>query len=351
MKKFENYTRQMIPMSAIENKSSAFSSNKDLGSEVMKAFKESYEKGNVSKELKTYVEKLSLFKEDNTMANSTGFTATKLAKFIWSKSYDKFQKYYDMSIMYTPAMLGMPEGAGAYQIPKIEGGDAATIEDGGIVPMTDPAKDSVTLTTSEYAIGTNITRRTKLRAAGLFDRILEQMSKGVHRKICSDIANGMVTSAPAATVIASNISYATISQAKKVIRQAVSSTTGALLGLEPNSLILSSDGMYYLENSSIYIQAVTQGQRNVPGKEFDNKYPIFADLDVVTFDLISSTKNAKVVHALVIDRDNFFGVLLETNLETFQGRLPGKTSEEIIMAMDAGFVALASQAAVCITAA
>ena len=290
------------------------------------------------------------FKEDNTMSNSGDLYTTVLGKAIWYKSYDKFQKYYDMTMYYTPADLGMPEGAGAYKLPMVLGATATKPGEGEVMDYTNNNKTSVTLETETYGIATRIGRRLLKRAAkGAIEKFMNAASDAVHRAVCTDIINGIITGAAAGNTIALGVSYDNIEKAKQNVRDAVTSDS-VKYGFIPDTLALTSEGWTILAQSSDYKNMVFYGQRNVPGEKTDNKYSVFNGLNVMLADLATSTKNAKVVHAIVFDSTTYMGFLMETGMETFDGRIQGTPGDvEIIHALDAGLIVMVDSAASVIT--
>lgn len=292
-----------------------------------------------------------VFKEDNTMANSTSLYTTVLAKAIYYKAYDRFQQYFDSVWQLTPADLGMPAGAGVYKIPKIEGTTAVKIADGQIVDYINDGKAEVLLTTETYGIGTKITRRLLMRGAkGFVDKLITAASDATLRKICTEIVNAMAAGAPAANVVTGGATYNNIESARKLVRMG-KNTKGALFGFEPDTVIFSAAGWYNLIISTDAKNYIAYGQRNVPGEKVENAYKVWMGLRVVEGNLLETTRGGKDVEAIVLDKMNYMVYLKETALETFDGRLPGTAGDkEIIVAMDAGFAILNAEAGAVITA-
>lgn len=293
----------------------------------------------------------AIFKEDNTMGNSGDLYTIALAKAIYYKSYDAFQQYFDLAWNLTPADLGMPEGAGSYKIPKIQGSTAVKLADGEVVDYINDNKTSVSLDTETYGIGTRITRRLILRGAkGFVDKLITAASDAVLRAVAQDLINGMVAGSADANKVTGGITYSAIELAKKNIVSATSSE-GVLFGFEADTIAFSSVGWYTLAISADFKALVQYGQRNVPGDKTENMYQIFNGLKVVMTPLISVQYDSKAVHALVIDSKNYAVFLRETEMETFDGRIPGTAGDkEIILAMDAGSAILNSEAGAVITA-
>lgn len=291
------------------------------------------------------------FKEDNNMGNSGDMYTTVLAKAIWYQSYDMFERYYDATINLTPEDIGMPEGAGAYKLPKVLGSTASKVVDGQVVQYLNNNKDSVILETETYAIGTKIDRRIKLRAArGFIQRLIEGGSDAVHRAVCTDIANGMVAGAAAANNVNIGISYDAIEDSKLKVKQAATAQN-VLFGFIPDVLALSAIGLNILAKTTEFknIYYATQVRGN---DENRNKYVVWQGLAVHEFDLLTAEKvSTKAVHGLVLDKRNYFYFLMETGLDTYEGRLPGTAgSEEIIQALDAGMVVANAEACSVISA-
>lgn len=292
------------------------------------------------------------FKEDNTMSNSGDIYTTVLAKAIYYKSYNDFKKYFDLVWKLTPADLGMPEGAGAYKLPKILGAQAVKLSSGEVVDYVNDNKDSVTLETETYGIGTRINRRLIKRGAkGFINKLLVSASDAVLRAVTTDLINGLVAGAASANTQATGISYDSIEDGKLAVKTATDAN-GILFGFMGNFIAFSSVGYNIFAKSTDFKTIVQMGQRNVPGAEMKADYTVWNGLKVMGADLISVTKGAKVVHAIIVDSNNFGAYLDETGMETYDGRIPGTAGDkEIIHAMDAGMIVLNSEAGAVITAA
>lgn len=291
------------------------------------------------------------FKEDNTMANSGDLYTVALAKAIYYKSYDNFAHYYDLVINLTPADLGMPEGAGSYKVPKILGSTAAKLSSGEVVEYVNDNKDSVVLETETYGIGTRINRRLIKRGAkGFIQMLMKSASDAVNRAVVTDIINGLVAGAASANTKTGGVSYDNIEAAKSAVKGAVDANS-ILFGFIPNAIGFSNVGWLTLATSSDYKTLVQYGNRNVPGSEVKNTYEVFNGLRVYQTPLISVQKGGADVHAIVLDTDHASYALMETQMETFDGRIPGTAGDqEIIMALDFGQVINNAEAISIITA-
>lgn len=293
------------------------------------------------------------FKEDNTMGNSGDLYTIKLAQVIWYKSYDNFQQYFDMVWNLTPADLGYADGAGSYKIPKILGATAAKIADGEVVQYLNNNKDSVTLETETFGIGTKITRRTIKRGAkGFIQKLMQAASDSTLRAVCRDLINGMINGASSTNTVAGSISYNKVLQMRKNIK-AQSNNRGEKFGFVPDYMGLTEEGerVYYSDTDVKNAIAMKQANPKSSIDELNDKYTVVQGLRLTDISLATATKNSLEVHAVVCHSDHFTAFLKETEMETFQGRLPGTAGdEEIIMAMDCGYVITNAEAGGCITA-
>lgn len=297
--------------------------------------------------------KESLFQEDdNTMANSTSWYVTKLAKIIYYKAYDKFKNYFDLNWVLTPADVGSVDGAGAYKIPRVIAARAVKLSEGQIVDYINDGKSDVTLETEIFAIGTKINRRIMKRAGpGIIDRLIQAASESVLREVCTDLITGMVNGVDASHIIAKGLSYATIEEAKKTLSEA-RNTKKVLFGLIPDFIAFTPLGRYNYSLDNTIQMMVSMGQRNVPGSKLENEYPIVQGLKVVDIELAAGlTRGGKEVEALILESKQFSAWLKETEMDVFDGRLPGTLDFEVLHAMDAGHVILNDKAAVLITSA
>lgn len=291
------------------------------------------------------------FKEDNTMANSTQLHTTVLANYIYSKQYDKFQKYRDVVVNLTPQMLGQMPGAGVYKIPKILGATAGKLAPGEKVEYVNKNKEEVLLETDTYGVGTSITRRLiKRGATGFIQKLMDSGSKSVWRAISAEIGNSLVAGADANNTIGNGISVDNIADAVKNVNSAKDSN-GVHLGLNVDKLIMTTEGKNVLTKSADYKTIYQYGQSNVPGNKIETQYKTYDTMEIVELELITATKGGNVVHAIVMDSENFLAFLQETEMEVFDGRIQGTAGDqEVIHAIDCGMAVLSIEAAAVITA-
>jgi len=290
------------------------------------------------------------FKEDNTMANSGDLYTTVLGKKIFYNAYDKFNQYFEAVLNLTPADLGMPEGAGAYKIPKIESSPAAKLADGEVVQYLNDGKASVTLETETFGIGTSITRRLIKRGAKGFIKMLVQAgSDSVLMSVATEIANDMVAGADSGNTVTGGISYDKIEDAKLKIKKAANSSS-QLYGFRADVACYTAEGMNLLLKNTDFKNVMYRN--TVPGSNTMNtEFVVWQGLKVLDFDLITVQKGGADVHAIIADSKKFVAFLKETGMDTYDGRLPGKAGDiEIIQAIDAGAVALNTKAGAVITA-
>ena len=288
------------------------------------------------------------FKEDNTMSNSSDLYTTVLSKFIYTKEYDKFQKYFDVVMNLTPTDVGLPEGAGSYQIPKIEGAQATKLAPGERVEYVNKNKDHVTIETETYGIGTSISRRLLKRgAAGFVSKLMTTASNAVLRTIASELSNSLVAGADPNNTVSGGVSVDNIAEAVENVTQA-KNNKGILFGFYPDFLILTSAGKRVLTQSPDFKTIFSYGQ--VPGGELQTQYRTYDTMNVVELPLITAEKGGAKVHALVVDSQHFLCYLRETDMDVFDGRIQGTAGDqEIIHAMDVGFATLSMEAGAVIT--
>ena len=293
----------------------------------------------------------AILKEDNTMDGGAAFYTTKLAQFVYYKSYNDFKAYFDMVWNLTPSDLGQPDGAGAYKIPKVLAGTAAKLSSGEVVDYLNDRNGSVLLETETFGIGTRINRRAARRySKPVMGKLMQSASDAVMRAVCTDIANGLIAGAASDNTVTGEISFDKVEQAKEIIFDA-SDDESIKFGFVPKMIGFTAAGWRYYATDDDVKNAVAMGQRNVPGKELDNSYLIIQELKIVKLPLISVQKGSKNVRAIIVDNDNYACHLNETQMETYDGRLPGTAGDqEIIHALDAGMVAMNTEAAAVVTA-
>lgn len=291
------------------------------------------------------------FKEDWSMSSGSNFTTTKLAKVIWQKQYDTFEKYYKCMRVWTPEDLGGMDGAGVYKVPKVANTVAGKLSPGEKVQYVNAAADEMTVETESYGVGLRINRRFLKRAAtGAISALLTSASNGVHREIVRTIANGMVSGISSSNVTATGITLDSIADAVKLVTDAVD-TNGIRFGFVPDKLVLTTTGKNVLVKTDEW-QAIA-ARWNILGSSDYKQSPIIYDgMEVVILELIDVTYNSKAVHGLVIDSMNYMNMVRETEMDLFEGRIPGTPGDyEYIFAMDIGYAIVATNGAALITAA
>lgn len=304
------------------------------------------------KAIESFKESADFKEDDNTMANGTDVMTTRLAKSIYYRAFNDYKPYFDLQWNLTPADLGMPAGAQAYKIPQVIAARAVKLSSGQVVDYINDGKGSVTLETETFGIGTRINRRAMARyAPGVVDKLIQSASESVLREVCTDLVTGMINGVNSSNVIASGISYDVINQGIKTMKKATN-TKGVLFGLRPDFIAFTPEGWYQAMLDNDFKTMVAMGQRNVPGARIENDYPVILGMKKVDIDLAAGlTYNSKEVYAMLIKSGDYGCFLKETEMDVFDGRLPGTVDFEIIHAMDAGHVILNDKAAVLITAA
>jgi hypothetical protein len=305
-----------------------------------------------SKAVESFKESANFKEDDNTMANGTAVYTTKLATSIYYRAFNDFKPYFDLCWNLTEKDLGMPAGAGAYKIPKVVAARAVKLSDGQVVDYINDGKDSVTLETETFGIGTKINRRALLRyAPGVVDKLIQSASEAVLRELCTELITGAIAGVNSGNVLAEGISYNSINKAIKTMKTATNAK-GVLFGVKPDFICFTPTGWYNAMLDNDFKTMVAMGQRNVPGSKIENEYEIILRMKKVDIDLAAGlTRNAKDVECLLVKSGDFICFLKETGMDVFDGRLPGTVDFEIIHAMDAGYCILNDKAAVLITAA
>ena len=282
------------------------------------------------------------------MSNSSGWYTSVMAKFIFYKAWDKFADIIGLAVNYTPADLGMPEGAGTYKIPKVVGAHAVKLSSGQVVNYTNDGASSVTLETETFGIGTRVNHRLVKRAAkGVIQKLLQAGSESVLRAIATDVVNSIITGAASANTVAAGISYDAIELAKKNINAATNSKS-ELFGFNADKIAFSTVGWYTYSISTEFKAMTERNFRMKDDEALRTSYRVVNDLIAIKAPVISVQKGSKDVHAIVID--SLWGAgFLKESMGTVDGRLPGTLDQESIAYADAGIVITGDKAIAIIT--
>ena len=291
----------------------------EVGQMLAEAFKENG-KSNILKESFGIT-----FKEGQSTANNTGAFVNLLAKTLYSAALEKSQAVLDLVDINEDLLRAGSSGFGAMQLPRLTPTIAFEVAEGQKVNYFPEGIDPVVVTPRKVVAGTSITWEIKRRGMNDFVKfVMKNAAQAIERKLCSDIVNGLVAGATGTT--AGGLSYDNVVDAEVVVNDA-QHANGVKFGFIADALVIASaqwgafkkdedvkSAMYYA--SAVPGQPVNAGQNPL----------MFGNLEIVV------TPYLTAAHAIVLEKKRNI-LVKESDLETFEGRIPGSVDDEIIALM------------------
>lgn len=259
-----------------------------------------------------------------TTASNTGAYVDLLAGTLYTAAIEKIEKILEL-VEINEDLIGK-NGFGAMQLPRLTPTIAYEVSEGSIVNYFDEGIDSVTVTPKKIVAGTSITWEIMKRGmSGFAKYVLKNAADAITRKLASDILNGLV----AGTGHSANtggVTYANVLAAEEDVNTAEYSN-GVKYGFIADALVVSSSYWATLRQDedvkmSIYYASAIPGQPvNAATMPL-----MFGNLEVIVTPFLTAA------HAMVLERKR--NVLVkESNLETFEGQIPGRLYDKEVIAL------------------
>lgn len=264
------------------------------------------------------------FKEDMNTTNSAGAYTTMLSKTLYSAAVENIKDIIGLVEVNTDMMNG--KGFGAYKIPIDFPTVAYEVAEGQIINYFNEGVDSMVVTPRKVIVGTKITWELQKRGMdSMIMRALQKASRAVERKLASDIVNGL--SVGAGLTQTGGTTYDNIINARAKVNGATYAN-GVAYGFMADKLAINVDEFAILQKtadwkSHVYRAIVKPGAEDAVNRET----LMFNDLQIVETVFLTDSKY------IVLDSKEAGILVKESDLETFEGRLPGSPDTEIIAMM------------------
>ena len=278
------------------------------------------------------------FKEDVTTTTGSGAYTTMLSTTLYEAA---IQNISDIMALVVPNDdLKNKGGFGAYKIPKMEPTIAVEVAEGSVVNYFDDGFDSLTVTPRKVVSGTAITWEMLKRGMTDFIKyVLQNAADAVSRKLASDIVNGLA--AGAANDKTGGMTYDNVIDARAEVESATH-TNGTPYGFIADAFVVSTNSYATLEKTTDWKNHVYYANVR-PGDDFviDRPALMFGNLKIIKTPFLTSALG------LVIDTRKTAMLVRESDLETFEGALPGRPYDREVVAMMSYVLAIIYSAGVC----
>lgn len=265
------------------------------------------------------------FKEAGmTTTTGSGAYVDLLSSTLYSAAIEKIDKILDLVEINED--LKNQGGFGAMQLPRLQPTIAYEVAEGSVVSYFEEGVDSITVTCQKVAVGTSITWEILKRGMNDFARyVLKNAADAVTRKLASDILNGLAAGTSHAAVTG-GIDFAAVIDAETLVNNA-SYANGVKYGFIANALVIASDsfGTFRkdpdVKNSIYYASAIPGQPINAAAMPL-----MFGNLEIIVTPFLTSAQS------IVLERKRNI-LVKETDLETFEGQIPGRLYDREIVAL------------------
>lgn len=263
------------------------------------------------------------FKESQTTSTNDGAYTDLLATTLYTAAIDKIQKVLDLVEINED--LKNKGGFGAMQLPRLTPTIAYEVSEGEIVTPFDEGIDAITVTCKKVVAGTAITWEILKRGMTDFAKyVVKNAADAVTRKLASDIVNGL--SAGAADETSGGVSYSNMLAAEEAVNGATYGN-GVPYGFIADALVLNASSWATFRGDSDVKEAIYYASA-VPGQPVNAAtMPLmFGNMEIVVTPFLTHSQ------ALVLEKKK--NVLVkESDLETFEGQIPGRIYDREIVAL------------------
>jgi len=289
-------------------------------------------------------------KEDVTLTDAAGLYTTALATVLQAAS-EPFMVGKELLKENRDLMGG--KGKGAIKIPKDVRSVAVEVAEGAVVNYFGEGMDSITVTPTKKLAGTKITWEIQKRGMDDTARIMiERAGKAIARKLDSDVLTSICAAvlASASTTnitktggAATQMDWADLTLCEAQIRGAVDSNS-IPYGFVPTHFVVNPLQWAYLQQDTDVKQSIWRNQV-VVGEPLTLNPPIlyYSTMKITVTGQMTSGK------LLMVDAENCGQLIKETDIEVYEGRLPGSVDIEVIALMSYGIGILFPQAAAYIS--
>lgn len=263
------------------------------------------------------------FKEDVTLSTASGAFTTMLSSTLYSAAVENIKNI--LELVYINDDLKDKGGFGAYKIPRLQPTIAVEVAEGAVVSYFDEGVDDITVTPRKVVVGTKITWEIMKRGMDDFVRfVLQNAADAVTRKLASDIVNGLAAGASFST--AGGVTYDKVIDSQASVEGATYAN-GTPFGFLVTHLVLSPASWAILAKSTDWKQHVYYSTAR-PGDLTVNPTVLkFNQMDIVVTPFLTSAQ------ALILDSKKAAMLIRESELETFEGALPGDPYDREVVAL------------------
>jgi len=316
-----NFAKMLTPY-----KSPKFSRFRDIDTGAMgRSLAESMVKADPSSELVLKEQFGINLKEDVNTTNAAGSYTTLLSKTLYTAALDKIGEILNLVDINTD-MVGNEKGFGAYKLPKLQPTIAVEVSEGAVISYTDEGIDSITVEPRKVVSGTALTWEIRKRGMTGFTKwMLKNAADAVSRKLASDIVNGLA--AGAGSTGTGGVTYTNLTTSESTINDA-SNANSIKFGFMANALVVTPTTYATMINDTDIKEFMWRTTAKPGEIVIAEVFFKFSNLKIVNTPFLTAAL------AVTLDTEKAAVLVKESELETFEGQIPGRPYDtEIVVLM------------------
>ena len=278
------------------------------------------------------------FKEDVTTSTASGAYTTMLSGTLYSAALENAKDI--LELVFINEDLKNKGGFGAYKIPRLQPTVAVEVAEGSVISYFNEGFDDVTVTPRKVVVGTALTWEILQRGMTDFVKwVLQNAADAITRKLASDIVNGLAAGANFSQ--SGGTSYDNIIDARAKV-QSATYANGVPYGFKCTHLVINEDESAVLQKTSEWKSHASFANVR-PGEDMIVNRPalLFGRMKYVETQFLTASKY------LVLDSRKAGMLVKESDLETFEGQLPGRPFDREIVALMSYVLAILYPQAIC----
>jgi len=267
---------------------------------------------------------ITLSEAGQTTTSNAGSYVNLLSSTLYTAAIEKIEKVLDL-VEINEDLIGKA-GFGAMQLPRLSPTVAYEVSEGNVLNYFDEGIDAVTVTPRKVVAGTSITWEIMKRGmTGFAKYVLKNAADAITRKLASDVLNGLVAGSSHSAVTGS-MTFANALTAETNVNTA-SYSNGVKYGFISDALVINSS-YWAIFRQDEDVKTALYYASALPGMPVNAaQMPLmFGNLEIIVTPFLTSA------HGIVLERKR--NVLVkESNLETFEGAIPGRLYDREVIAL------------------
>lgn len=288
---------------------------------------------------KVLLEKFGItFREDVNTTTAAGAYTTMLSSVLYEAAVQNIQDI--LGLVFINDDLKNKGGFGAYKIPRLQPTTAVEVAEGAIVTYFDEGVDSITVTPRKVVAGTALTWEIMERGMTDFVKfVLQNAADAVTRKLASDILNGLATGASFTETGGST--YDNIIDATAKVESATYDN-GTPYGFLVDKIVFNTTQWGVIQKDSDWKNTIYYANVR-PGDEVVINRPalMFGNAELLRSPFLTGA------YALIMDSRKAGMLVRESDMQTYEGAIPGRPYDREIVALMSYVLAVIYPKAIC----